>query len=287
MNQENLIFYKIMNYNLPKNKQWFSFVELSLDKNIFEKKIEKNIKQINDEISYEKITQETSTLINICEKYWTLYRSLPFVETIYICNSISFNSCSENSDIDLFIVCKKWRLWICRFFSWFLFVIFWLKRSLKDKKNKFCLSFYISEDKLNLFDISLKPFDIYLIYWIAHLVPIYEKENWNSEKFFQKNRWIYNYLPNLRIWQNIYIWNKLFLWNSWFKNFVEKIMWFSFVWNLFEKLIKSFWLPILIYKTKRLWTKWRWIIIKDTMLKFHWSDIRKKINLKYFFYQKK
>ncbi|MDR0650197.1 MAG: hypothetical protein LBG59_02025 [Candidatus Peribacteria bacterium] len=40
------------------------------------------------------------------EKYATLYKSLPFVEEIYLCNSITFNALHQDSDIDLFIIAR-------------------------------------------------------------------------------------------------------------------------------------------------------------------------------------
>jgi hypothetical protein len=34
----------------------------------------------------------------------SIFQSIPFIEQIFLCNSISFNALDENSDIDLFII---------------------------------------------------------------------------------------------------------------------------------------------------------------------------------------
>jgi hypothetical protein len=39
-------------------------------------------------------------------KHSKLYQSLPFIETIYLCNSLTFNALHQNSDIDIFIVAQ-------------------------------------------------------------------------------------------------------------------------------------------------------------------------------------
>ncbi|MDR3168628.1 MAG: hypothetical protein LBU27_02515 [Candidatus Peribacteria bacterium] len=39
-------------------------------------------------------------------KHSKLYQSLPFVETMYLCNSLTFNTLHQDSDIDVFIVAQ-------------------------------------------------------------------------------------------------------------------------------------------------------------------------------------
>ena len=109
------------------------------------------------------------------EKYGRRYKALPFVKNIFLCNSITFNSLKKDSDIDLFIITKKNSLWRARFRSVLLFALTGLKRSRKKKEKKFCLSFYITEDHKSLYNIMISKTDIYLNYWLAHLVPLYSE----------------------------------------------------------------------------------------------------------------
>ena len=271
--EECLRFYKIMNYPVPKHYQYF----------LYEKKINfTQKKSLSDFIDYQNdfSRKEKNPLlddyINYINKFWWLYRSLPFVKEIYLCNSITFNALKNDSDIDLFIVTKNDRLRLARFFSVLMFSILWLKRSLKKKNKKFCLSFYIIQDAKNLYSISLPKVDIYLTYWLVHLVPLYFEDGINN-KIFTENKWINNILPNFPKKFIINIWNKIFYWKTKIKKILEFIFWWP-IWFISQLLTKIIRLPIVIKKKNKLWDKWWGILINNHMLKFH-NDKRKKIHL--------
>jgi len=281
-------FYKVMKYPIPKQKEFFVSVDSVFDilnnKYKFEKIKFSDHFNLNNEKSYNnKILDEFVDFIN---KYWWLYRNLPFVKQIRLCNSITFWAVSEDSDIDLFIICKKNRLWLCRFFTVLIFWILRLSRRSKKEAKKFDLWFYVTEDNLNLYWISLKPVDRYLVYWIGHLVLLYTNKELSEDELrrlaedniFVNNSWIKNILPNHPLRQVINLWNKVFTWRWLFKNFIEKILWWR-IWDFLENLIKFIRLPLMIRKKEKMWVKWWGIIISDKMLKFHWKDIRKKVNL--------
>lgn len=258
---KDLLFYKIMNYPIPKEKDIFSLKK----KEIIHKDQENNF-------SWTQKNQILKEYVECINKYWRLYRSIPFIKHIYVCNSITFNALNKNSDIDIFIVTKENALRRARFFSWIFFFVLFIKRNKKNKKKKFCLSFYTTIDNTNLYNISLPKSDIYLVYRIAHLVPLYQEEKYN---IYYDNTWIYSYLPNLPKNHNINIWIKKVSWRSSIKTFLERCFgWY--LWRIFEYIIKTIRLPIIIYKKNKLGNKWRWIIINNKMLKFH-QDIRKKI----------
>jgi hypothetical protein len=144
--------------------------------------------------SREKKNEYMDEFITIINKYGWLYRSLPFVKEIYICNSISFNAVKKDSDIDLFIITKKRAIWRARFFSTLFFFVTGLKRSYKKKDKKFCLSFYITEDHKSLYNIMLPKTDIYLTYWLAHLIPLYSEGD--NDPIYTQNKWFASMLPN-------------------------------------------------------------------------------------------
>lgn len=259
---KNLLFYKIMNYPIPREKELFSLKKREVSRK----------PEANNLFSWTQKNQTLKEYIKIINRYWRLYRSIPFIKHIYLCNSITFNATNEDSDIDIFIITKEKALRRARFFSWIFFSVLFLKRWKINKKKKFCLSFYTTIDNTNLYNISLPKSDIYLVYRIAHLVPLYQEEKYN---IYSDNSWIYSYLPNLPQNHNINIWTKKINWKSSTKKLLEKIFWWYF-WKFFEHLIKTIRLPIIIHKKNKLWKKWRWIIINNKMLKFH-QDIRKKI----------
>jgi len=269
--KNNLLFYEIMKYPIPREWQYF----------LCEKKYLWDIK-INNDFSRDKQNPYLLEYLEIIKKHSWLFKSLPFIKTIYLCNSITFNKLEKDSDIDLFIITKQNSLRRARFFSVLLFFLLWLKRTKQNKSRKYCLSFYVTEDQLNLYNISLLQTDIYLIYWLAHLVPLYnEKEQ--IEDIYKHNKWILSILPNLSSnslnTHHINLWLDIVSWTSNFKRFIEKYLWWFF-WDLIENIIRTIRLPIVIYKTKRLKENWRGVIVNKFMLKFH-LDQRKKISLIY------
>ena len=258
MKDQKLLFYDIMNYPVPKNSEFFEY---------WTKKEKKN-HTLNQDFSRKEKNKYLETFTTKINKFWNLYRSLPFISEIFLCNSITFNSLKEDSDIDIFIITKKNKLRKARFFSELYFTILWQKRLKNNKKQKFCLSFYTREDNTNLYTIMLKnKSDIYLWYRLAHLVPLYQetKEEWI---IYKNNPRFEAMFPNHPQKYCINIWTKLFTWKSKFKTIIEFLFGWVF-WKLIENLIKYTRKPILRYKTKKLWEKWKWIIVNDKMLKFY------------------
>ena len=258
MKDQKLLFYEIMQYPIPRNSQFFEYWAKK-ENIIFEKDQNFSRDKKNEYI------EQFTTKIN---KFWNLYKSLPFITEIFLCNSITFNSLKEDSDIDIFIITKKNKLRRARFFSELYFTILWQKRFKKHKKQKFCLSFYTREDNTNLYPIMLKnKSDIYLWYRLAHLVPLYQEKE-NNDWIYKSNPRFSAMFPNHPQKYCINIWTKLFTWKSIFKKIVEFLSWWLF-WKIVEQLIKYIRKPILRHKTKNLWDKWKWIIVNDKMLKFY------------------
>jgi hypothetical protein len=86
---------------------------------------------------------------------------------------MSFNGLHADSDIDLFVVAQERRVWLARFFMTLMMWVYSIKRSGKTTRKSFCLSFFVDRNNQNLESLLLHKRDIYLPYWIAHLVPVY------------------------------------------------------------------------------------------------------------------
>ncbi|MEW6407589.1 MAG: hypothetical protein AB1465_02775 [Patescibacteria group bacterium] len=145
---------------------------------------------------------------------------VPNVKMIAACNTLPINDFKPESDIDAFIIVKKNRIWQTRFFVTALVGLLGQWRHKKNIAKKICLSFYVTDDALNLEPIAKKPYDIYLAYWIALVAPLYvsgcHSEGTEGErkisltaggffasaqddvyrKFLHANSWVKNYLPN-------------------------------------------------------------------------------------------
>jgi len=277
--QPYLRFYEIMDYPVPKNTELFFQYSDTEPTNA-----NKLLKNINDNewwnsFSRDQKSEYMDEYLKEVKRLKSTFQSIPFVEQIFLCNSISFNALDKNSDIDVFIIAEPWRIRTVKFRSMILFTLKWAKRFWKRSRKKICLSFFITSDSQNLYPISLPSLDIYLAYRISHLVLIYQPDEKLNNSFFESNKWVKWILPNYQEKQTISLWINPFTWNTKFKNIIETL-WDWFLWNIFEWIVKHFQKAIIRLKRIRnpVWNKD--VIVSDSMLKFH-QDIREKVSLKY------
>lgn len=276
--QPYLRFYEIMKYPVPKNEELF--FQYSDIKHFVSNKLLKSLDDVESyEFSWDRKSEYMDEYLQEIKRLKTTFQSIPFVQQIFLCNSISFNALDKNSDIDLFIIAEPGRVRTVKFRSMILFTLKWAKRFWKKTRKKICLSFFITSDSQNLYPISLQSLDIYLAYRIAHLVLIYQPDEELNNSFFESNKWVKWILPNYQEKQTISLWINPFSWNTKFKNVMETL-WNGFLWNIFEWVVKYTQKAVIRLKRIRdpVWNKD--VIISDSMLKFH-QDIREKISLKY------
>lgn len=202
-------------------------------------------------------------------KKWNwLYLHFPFVKEIFLANSIAFNALKSTSDIDLFVVVQKGRVWTARLIMTFLMVLFNIKRTQKSEYKKFCLSFFVDEDHYDLEPLLLNEKDIYLPYWVAHLVPLYQEQITN--KIFEENSWITRFLPHFPVMQTIFLWNQIITGRWIFKRLIEGILQWK-LWDTFENLIKKLRFPRIIRLQKQTPELHQECIVSDSILKFHYD----------------
>lgn len=122
-----------------------------------------------------------------------LYK-LGYVRNISICNNAGYNNAQPGSDIDFFIIVCAGRLWLSRLLITLITSALGRRRHAKKIANRACLSFYLADDNYDLSGIALDQPDIYLIYWLATLAPVFDRDCF--EQFIRANCWQKKYLPN-------------------------------------------------------------------------------------------
>ena len=95
------------------------------------------------------------------------------------------NACHKGSDIDLFIITQKNRIWTVRLLTTLYFSLIRLRKIRKKHAGKFCLSFFITENAINFESIAIQN-DIYLYHWILYMKPIINKKD-TYMKFIEAN----------------------------------------------------------------------------------------------------
>lgn len=124
-------------------------------------------------------------LITIAKKLSGWLIRFPYVRGIAISGSLSKNFADEDSDIDLFIITAKNRLWIARTLMHFLKKLSYLV----NKQHYLCMNYYIDEQAL-----LIREQNIYTAIEIATLIPL--QGDTFFEQFYAANAWTRDYLPN-------------------------------------------------------------------------------------------
>ena len=252
------IFYEYMKYPIPSPSWYFMY---------WEKINNQQIQTNKHKASWENqsvLFDEYRTIIN---KRKNIFRYIPFINEVYVCNSFSFNGLSQQSDIDLFIICRDWFIWRARFRSLLIFTILNIKRCTNITKKRFCLSFYVTNKNKWLYHIAHQT-DIYLAYWLAHLIPIYYINKSKKNTIYQSNKRITSYLPNFPLFHVFDVDINPAYWKTRRIKRIENLL-STKLWILLQKSLKIIRLPIILYKKKKLGKSWKKIIISNTMLKFY------------------
>lgn len=207
---------------------------------------------------------------------------IPFTRVITVATGLSYLNSREEDDIDLFIITAQNRIWLVRFFSILVLKIFRARPTIANKKDKICLNFFVTEENLNLKKICLPEKDdlpdIYFIYWLTWLYPIYqEKKVW--QKFVSENFWIKDYLPFYIPQQPIKS-RQIFL--SSLAKIIKSILEIFFSPIYWQSIFSFLQRAILPYHLKKLANKDSSVIIKNSILKFHNKDKRQEYRQKFY-----
>lgn len=129
--------------------------------------------------------KKAAELIKIAERVGELLIWFPYVRGVAISGSLSKNYADEDSDVDLFIITARNKLWIART----IMHCFKKLTFLVNKEHLFCMNYYIDEQQLEIAEKNT-----YTAIEIATLIPL--QGDIVFENFFAANTWTRDYLPN-------------------------------------------------------------------------------------------
>lgn len=122
------------------------------------------------------------------EKYLKYIKWIPGLKMVWIWNSISMNSSSKDSDIDLFIVTSPHTMWLNRILITLIFAVMWVRKTDKYHAGRFCLSFFATTNGINFKSWKIKD-DIYLYFWIIYFKPILDFDDTYKNFLKQNSSW--------------------------------------------------------------------------------------------------
>jgi predicted nucleotidyltransferase len=194
-----LAYYDLFNYPLTQI-ELYQFLQKTSDYQSFSIELEKLISEQQvyrlDEFyslhnnpvlasRRRKGNEKAKQLLSKSEKVCTFLFKFPYVRGIGVSGSLSKNYADDNSDIDLFIITKKNRLWIART----LLHIFKKLTFIVGKQHYFCMNYFVDEAGL-----SIEEKNIYTATEIVTLLPIKGFEAFRE--FNKQNSWVKLFLPN-------------------------------------------------------------------------------------------
>jgi hypothetical protein len=135
-------------------------------------------------------------LLTRSEKYIRKISWIPGLRMVAVVNSLSMYATDTDSDIDLFIVTSRGTIWFVRVMVTLIFWIHSVWRHGEDVAGNFCLSFFITEDAMDMSEIAIED-DIYLYFWCYYMRPIlvigdtfetFQKQNPTFKLPYRENR---------------------------------------------------------------------------------------------------
>jgi hypothetical protein len=201
-------------------------------------------------------------------------RWIPFLRAVFVCNQLQITA-KPSSDIDVFIVVKQERLWITRLLATLLLSAFGLRRRKDCVKDHVCLSFYCTDDALDLSAIAATEPDIYLIYWLCLLIPLYDSEDVFST-IKNENQWVNEHV-SARAWHGARHPRRL-VQDSFVSRAVKRmfeIAWRGAYGDFIEAQAKALQKKKMVRNMSSVQHETTTnVIISDSMLKFHENDRR-------------
>lgn len=164
-----------------------------LEKLVEEDKIEQkddffSIKNIEQFVSY-RLEGELRyrQLQDRVEKSTKRLSYFPFVKFVGLSGSMSKGFASDNADIDLFIVTKKNRLWICRT----ILHLFKKISFLKGSQHWYCMNYFVDETAM-----QIEEQNYFTAIELTTLKPLVDAENYHQLLIEKNIKWINSVLPN-------------------------------------------------------------------------------------------
>jgi len=262
-----LVFFDLFDYPLTAYEIWqnidkkYSLLEvifsLSKNKNIIDE--EDGLYFLKDRASNINIRQRRFNYfyrkLKIARKFTALFKICPFIKTIALANLFGSYNLRDKSDIDFFVIATSGRIWLTRLYCAGLTKLLNKRPTDKIKQDRICLSFYISEDHLNLNDVKIDEFDPHFHFWIRNFFLLYNQDK--TYQNFLKANIHSSLLDSAAIYKK-----KIFL-------------------DFLEKMAKAWQLMIMPPEITKALKNPECVIVNDQILKFHVHDNRREILKKY------
>lgn len=196
--------------------------------------------------------------------YLARFESVRFVALV---NTTSLEHARAPADLDLFVVVRSGCMWTTRLFTAGLYRLFGRSSGVGARPDAVCLSYFVTDARLDLSFHMLSGDDPYYRYWFLSLLPLYDRgvarDLWEANcsirtRHPRAKQWIMN--PDLSVIKPFF-------------RFPATAMF-----ERFTKRIQMAWFPAQILERMNHDTS---VIVTDDVLKFHVDDARERFRTAY------
>jgi len=191
-----LSFYQLCTYLIepPTKKLNYKTIKKDLDRLVKKRKVRhKNGKYSfpsRKTVAWKKRGDTSQQLLERNRKVFDVLKSIPWIKTVGVTGSVAAYNAQRNSDIDIFIITAKNRVWITR---GFMFVILKILNKYPQKgmdTDKLCPNILLDEGDL---EWPKEYQNMFTAHEIVFMQPLVDKKE-SYFRFISKNKWISKYI---------------------------------------------------------------------------------------------
>lgn len=134
-------------------------------------------------------------LIKRNKRVFDTLKTIPWIRFIGVTGSAAACNAEKDTDVDIFIITQRRRLWLTRFFLFIFLKLLKKYPSQKSDRGKICPNILIDEEALTW---PKEKQNVYIAHEIALMQPIFDRGN-TYFKFLRANNWISDYLYNFKL----------------------------------------------------------------------------------------
>lgn len=132
--------------------------------------------------SYQQKKRFSKNIFRRHRRYLSIIARIPWIKYVALTGANAFESCQTRDDVDLFLITKSNRLWIC----YLALVLF--SKAIR-KRDTLCINYLVDERNLHI-----RQHDYYTAVQILQMIPLFDNDF--NKKIIEDNRWIFDFLPN-------------------------------------------------------------------------------------------
>ena len=200
---------------------------------------------------------------------------VPGVRLVALANTTALGYARDEGDLDFLVITRAGTLWMTRLLAGLPFRLLRLTPRDGYERDAICLSYFVTDDALDLMSHQLSQDDPYFRYWFLSLLPLYD--DGVSRQLWDANAQILSAHPFARPWM---VPSDLRV-TSWLDRVQGLRRALLVVTGWFESLARSFqsrWFPAQI---KQRMNRDTTVMVTDHVLKFHVTDARVEYREKY------